>query len=212
MMVQLGDRTAQGFEPMIGMHCIATLLFTELLLPNLRASAEANGRCGKTRVVWTSSPAAERFSPHNGIVFDLLNTGSKDRFQNYGASKAGTWLLSREFAHRYGQDGILSITQNPGQLKAGSYAGMPWLMMVFLKLLILYDPIFGAYTELYAGLSDDIEMGDNGAYVIPWGRIRRDEDIPRKDLVEALLIKEEGGLGYGERFWEWCEGQWKALV
>ena len=48
--VKAGQKTVQGFEPMIGMHCVATLLFTELLLPQLRAAA-AEGIKGRTRVV-----------------------------------------------------------------------------------------------------------------------------------------------------------------
>lgn len=51
--VTIGQRTAQDFEPMIGMHCIATLLFTKLLLPQLRAAVAASGGSGKTRVIWT---------------------------------------------------------------------------------------------------------------------------------------------------------------
>jgi hypothetical protein len=35
--------------------------------------------------------------------------------------------------------------------------------------------------------------------------------MPRRDFVEALTV-DEGGLGYGEIFWGWCEGQWKGLV
>lgn len=68
--VTVGDRTAQDFEPFIGMHCIATLLFTQLLLPQLcAAAAAASGQSGKTRVIWTSSGLAEAGSPPNGIDF-----------------------------------------------------------------------------------------------------------------------------------------------
>lgn len=107
--VTIGQRTAQDFEPMIGMHCIATLLFTKLLLPQLRAATTASGGSGKTRVVWTSSALAEASSPTNGIDFELLDKGTKNRTENYGASKAGTWILSREFARRYAKDGIVSV-------------------------------------------------------------------------------------------------------
>jgi NADP-dependent 3-hydroxy acid dehydrogenase YdfG len=37
--VEPGQRTAQGFEPMVGFHCIATLPFTQLLVIQLRAAA-----------------------------------------------------------------------------------------------------------------------------------------------------------------------------
>ena len=37
--------------------------------------------------------------------------------------------------------------------------------------VFLYDPRYGALTELYAGFSDDIGLDNNGVYVIPWGVI-----------------------------------------
>ncbi|KAL3496415.1 hypothetical protein BJX62DRAFT_222091 [Aspergillus germanicus] len=87
--VRPGQRTAQGFEPMIGFYCIATLLFTQVLVPLLRAAAaDTSSVPGATRVVWTSS----------GVLNEPM--------VNYGASKAGTWFQSRAFARRYKADGI----------------------------------------------------------------------------------------------------------
>lgn len=77
------------------MRCIATLLFTKVLFSQLGAAAVASGVSGKTRVVWTSSALAESGSPINGINFDLLEKGTKNRTENNGASKASTWILSR---------------------------------------------------------------------------------------------------------------------
>ncbi|KAL1984148.1 hypothetical protein VTN96DRAFT_9453 [Rasamsonia emersonii] len=164
-LVQAGAKTAQGFEAMVGMHCVATLLFTQLLLPQLRAAASRTS--ASVRVVWTSSFLAEAASPANGIDFDRLETGTTDRTHDYAVSKVGTWMLDRELARRYGKDGIVSVIQNPGNLKAGSYAGTPTVAMFFIRPL-LYEAKFGAYTELYAGLSPDITLeSNNGAYVIP---------------------------------------------
>ncbi|CRL23724.1 Short-chain dehydrogenase/reductase SDR [Penicillium camemberti] len=210
--VTIGQRTAQDFEPMIGMHCIATLLFTKLLLPQLRAAAAASGGSGKTRVIWTSSALAEAGSPTNGINFDLLDKGTKDRTENYGASKAGTWILSREFARRYAKDGIISVCLNPGFLKTASFNGTPAAIMFVLNKVLLSDAIYGAYTELYAGLSPDVTLEKSGSYIIPWGRIRPNEATPRQDIIKAGDTKEEGGLDYGNKFWAWCEGKWSSYV
>ncbi|OQE43038.1 hypothetical protein PENCOP_c003G05762 [Penicillium coprophilum] len=210
-MVTIGQRTAQDFEPMIGMHCIATLLFTKLLLPQLRAAA-TSGERGKTRVVWTSSALAEAGSPPNGLDFDLLDKGSNKRTDNYGTSKAGTWILSREFARRYAKDGIVSVCLNPGFLKTASFNGTPAAIMFVLNKVLLSDAIYGAYTELYAGLSSDITLENSGSYIIPWGRIRPNEATPRQDLIRAGNSKEEGGLDYGNKFWAWCEGKWNSYV
>jgi NAD(P)-dependent dehydrogenase (short-subunit alcohol dehydrogenase family) len=101
---------------MIGMHCIATLLLSmRLLLPQLQATAGS----GSSSVVWTSSFLAEDRSPPNKVDFDSLASGTKDRIRDYAMSKAGNCILSRDWARRYGGDGIVSDVQNPGNLKAG---------------------------------------------------------------------------------------------
>ncbi|KXH24972.1 hypothetical protein CSAL01_12386 [Colletotrichum salicis] len=210
--VEEGAKTKQGLEPMVGMHCVAAQLFTHLLLPQLREAArEHEASKGSVRVVWTASFMAELTTSQNGIDFDLLEKGTPDRELNYAVSKFGNWLLGREMASRYGFENIVSVIQNPGNLKAGAYDGVPAFSMFFINRL-LYETKFGAYTELYAGLSSDISLANNGAYVIPWGRIRVDEDIPRKDIVEALKPETGGGLGYATKFWDWCEEQWKPFV
>ena len=162
-------------------------------------------------MVWTSSFLAEGASPPNGIEFDLLQNGTMNRARNYAVSKVGNWMLGREMAHLYAKDGIVSVIQNPGNLKTGSYGGNSGLVMFFLNP-ILHEAKFGAYTELYAGLSPDITLEKNGAYIIPWGRVRLDEDCPRKDIVKAITPEEDGGLGYSKRFWKWCEQQWKPFI
>ncbi|KAJ5975455.1 Short-chain dehydrogenase/reductase SDR [Penicillium waksmanii] len=209
-MVDPGAKSVHGLDAMIGMHCVATLLFTELLVSQLRASIRSDNP-GSTRVVWTSSYLAEGASPINGISFEHLQNRISDRTANYAASKAGTWILGREFANRHGNEGILSVIQNPGNLKAGSYAGTPALAMWLINPL-LHPPEFGAYTQLYAGISPEVSLDHNGAYVIPWGRIRPDNDCPRQDIVKAMTSTEQGGLGYGKLFWEWCEEQWKPFM
>jgi NAD(P)-dependent dehydrogenase (short-subunit alcohol dehydrogenase family) len=114
------SRTVQGFEPMIGMHYVATLLFTQMLLPQLSAAVSAaSGTPGSVHVVWTSAFLIDAVSPINGVEFELLEKDTADRTRNYAVSKVGTWMLRREFARRYGHEGIESVIQNLGNLKAG---------------------------------------------------------------------------------------------
>ncbi|KAL3477563.1 NAD(P)-binding protein [Aspergillus californicus] len=217
-LVDLGAKTKQGFEAMVGMHCVATGLFTELLTPLLRAAAVSStfresgpGSSQRPRVIWTSSYLAEGATPPHGIDFKSLKTGTPNRTTNYAVSKIGTWFLGREYARRHVDDGIISVIQNPGNLRAGSYGGTSRFLMLLLAPF-LHEPRLGAYTGLYAGLSGDIGLQDSGAYVIPWGRIRRDGECPRGDLVEALRGVEEGGLGAAREFWGWCEEGWKGFL
>jgi NAD(P)-dependent dehydrogenase (short-subunit alcohol dehydrogenase family) len=211
-----GSRTKQDLEPFMGVHCVATLLFTESLLPQLRAAAAATTTPGQTRVIWTSSALMDNAAPQHGVDFSVLDQGFKNRITNYGASKAATWFLAREFARRHGNDqgagGILSVALNPGGVRAGSYKGTSASMYFVLDALLLHEPVLGAYTELYAGLSNELTLEHNGEYVIPWGRRRPDDEITRKDLLEAMKPVSRGGLGYAEKFWEWCEEQWKPHI
>ena len=66
-----------------------------------------------------------------------------------------------------------------------------------------YAPIYGAYTELYGGLSSDISIDETGAWLMPWGRIGR----LRHDIELAGKTEEEGGSGIAEDFWVWSEKQ-----
>ena len=59
----------------------------------------------------------------------------------------------------------------------------------------------GAYTELYSGLSPELTVKDNGAYIAPWGKV----GSVKADRREGCKSVEEGGTGAAERFWEWSE-------
>ena len=184
----------------MGIHCVATLLFTKLLVPRLRASPAP-------RVVWTASIAVED-APM--VDFALLQDGTKDPVRNYGVSKIGTWMLGSEFARRHANDGILSVTINPGNVRANSYEGAPWWLTLMMKP-ILHEPSLGASTGLFAALSPDLTMSKSGVYIIPWGVVLP-EDSCRQDIVKAMAPEEKGGLGYAKRLWEWCEEQYSPRV
>ena len=81
-----------------------------------------------------------------------------------------------------------------------------------LQNLLLYEARYGAYTELVAGLSKDIQMENTGGFrkssflpmlivtndalVQPWGRNAR----TRSDLEDPELQR---------KYWEYCEEQVK---
>jgi hypothetical protein len=91
---------------------------------------------------------------------------------------------------------------NPGNLKSELQQHFNWFSR-WLMGLISYDPVYGAYTELFAGLSPDLTMEDNGAWIIPWGRVGK----YRADYLESAQTKEKGGTGLAEEFWKWSEEQ-----
>lgn len=62
---------------------------------------------------------------------------------------------------------------------------------------LLYPPVYGAYTELYAGFASDTAMPKESEWVLPWGRVVK----LRKDFYS------DQGKGNAKAFWEWSEKQ-----
>lgn len=71
---------------------------------------------------------------------------------------------------------------------------------------------FGAYTELWAGLSSEITAKENGGYIIPWGRLQQSNPRKEKDIIAAMKRTKDGGPGMAESFWNWCEEQTKKYI
>ena len=66
---------------------------------------------------------------------------------------------------------------------------------------MLHEPLYGAYTELWAAFSPDVDPSNNGRYVIPWGRF----GSVRHDIEISLKSKEEGGSGNAAQFFDFCQ-------
>ncbi|KAI1762473.1 NAD(P)-binding protein [Hypoxylon sp. FL1150] len=211
----VGTKTAQGLEGHVGVNCVAPLLLTQELAPLLR-NAAVSSPSGATRVVWTGSLSIEAFSPPGGVDIALLDQlngdakGTQDDARDYGMSKAGNWFLAVEGARRWGSetatgkgDAVVSIAQNPGQIDTAAYRHRSELLMKFLKPT-MYPPKMGAYTMLFAGLSPDIGLEQNGAYVLPFGRLQRKST--RQDIVKAIED------GKAQEFWDWCEKIYESYI
>jgi NAD(P)-dependent dehydrogenase (short-subunit alcohol dehydrogenase family) len=198
----LGSVTKQGHEQTLATNCLGPFLLTQLLLPCLEAAAKTS-QPGSARVVWTSSLVVDLSAPTGGLKMADVTTPPSSQQAIYVNTKTGNWFLASEMARRFGDRGILSVTQNPGNLKTNILKNAPKGLSLLVNPL-LYHARFGAYTELWAGLSQGIGMDDNGAYVVPWGRLHTG---PRNDIINALKTTDEGGTGLASKFWEWCEDQ-----
>jgi NAD(P)-dependent dehydrogenase (short-subunit alcohol dehydrogenase family) len=185
----------------MGTDCVAPLLFSQLLLAKLQAAVHAqSSSSAAVRVVWASSLLVEMAAPKGGIDFTTIDRGLNDGVAQYSQAKVGNWFLAHEWARRYGQgsEAVLSVTQNPGNLRTDAFKDTPGLWMKMIGWT-LRPPKLGAYTLLYAGLSPEVTVENNGGYIIPWGRIYR---VNRKDINHALTPVEEGGLGAGKKLWD----------
>ncbi|KAG0650273.1 Short-chain dehydrogenase reductase [Hyphodiscus hymeniophilus] len=202
-----GSKNKQGFEQQLATNCMSAWMFASLLRPLLVSTAQISPR-GSVRVTFTGSLMAELGAPKGGVNLEDPNfTQGGGKSQLYGQSKAGNILIASEFAKRVKDDGIIVLSLNPGNLKSElqRYAGK--VANTFNKIL-LHDPIYGAYTELFAGLSPNITIADSGKYVIPWGRFA---DL-KKDLEASIKTKAEGGTGVAADFWVWIEDQTRQYI
>jgi len=201
-----GSKTKQGYELQLGTNCLGPFLFTQLLTPILVETAKT-APTGSVRVVWLGSSIVQG-SPKDGV--DMSNLDYKkdqNAWTKYAVSKAGDYYYGTEYAKRHKADGILSVSLNPGNLKTDLQRHVPGWQYILFKW-ILHPPIFGAYTELFAGLSPEITAEKSGSWIQPWGRI-----FPiRKDIEAGSKSGAEGGTGVAEKFWAWTEEQVKPYV
>lgn len=206
--IPLGTKTKQNLEGHIGVNCVGPLLFTQELLPQLRVAAKSSPP-GATRVIWTSSMIIERFAPQGGVdlsELDRMNaagTGSENASVDYAVSKAGNWFLAVDGARRWGPDGIVSVSQNPGMINTTVWKHQPnWLMALMAPTF--YPAIMGAYTMLFSGFSEEIGIAENGVYILPFGRLQKKS--VRDDIIKAI------DSGKAKEFWDWCERLYSQYV
>lgn len=153
------------------------------------------------RVIWTSSVCVDKSAPKGGVNSASLVTPTADQAHYYAVSKAGKWILAFDFAKRYGRDSIVSVAQNPGQLRRAIWDGAPKVARKVVSL-VLHSALYGAYTALRCGISPDVTVVDGGRYAVPWGRWH---PVPHKNILDSLESEKEGGTGEAEKFWDWCE-------
>ena len=142
-------------------------LFIKLLTPTLVATAKSEP-ANTVRVVWVCSLEVTGEKSH-GITLDDLNYWpSLPPLERYGVTKAGNWLHGVDFAKRYEADGVVSVPCNPDNLRSDLYRDGGCMFKAVLNTLVLFPPIYGAYTETHSGLSPTITMKDTGKWGEPF--------------------------------------------
>ncbi|KAL2851140.1 hypothetical protein BJY01DRAFT_209263 [Aspergillus pseudoustus] len=195
-----GSKTKQGYELQLGTNNLGPFLLTKLLYPALKnAAADPASPAHSVRVVWVSSGVAPR-APKPAIDFNNMDYHKDEgAWSKYGRSKAGNVLQAAALARRGKDDGVVSVTLDPGVAMTGLQRTMPGWLQIIVRLLIAQKPEVGAYTQLYAGLQPDLDVHKPESWVVPPGKLVNG----RQDLFER---------GLSERFWEWNEEQVKAYV
>ncbi|KAK6429456.1 hypothetical protein LTR95_014393, partial [Oleoguttula sp. CCFEE 5521] len=150
---------------------------------------------GSVRVVWTASVAVEFAQTPDANFATPALVPQRD----YEKSKVGNWFLAAALAKQCPE--ILSIVQNPGNLKTQIVRHFSSIVPL-LAAPLLYHAKYGAYTELWAGLSENLTLQDNGCYVVPWGRLH---PAPRADTAGPVQDLLENDFGVAADFREFCE-------
>ncbi|RFU80514.1 hypothetical protein TARUN_1725 [Trichoderma arundinaceum] len=201
-------KSKQDHELMLAINCLGPYLFTKFLHPALESTAKSLP-AGSVRVVWLGSLMIPLKAPKDGMDLENLDYKKKwaDEKVRYAVSKTGNLFLGSEWAKRDAASGILHLTVNPGNLKTPLQRDMPALEYYSI-IPLLHDPIYGAYTELFAGLSPDVKPEHSGRYVIPWGRF----SSTRADIDDALNPREGEKSSHAAKFFEYCDDQTRPFV
>ncbi|OOF91812.1 hypothetical protein ASPCADRAFT_176360 [Aspergillus carbonarius ITEM 5010] len=138
--IPLSQPTAQGLEPHVGTNCAGPYLLTRLLTPILTTTAQDPATPpNSVRVIWTSSMVVDFLAPTGGVPPSELTTPNQDLTHNYAVSKVGNWFLAARMAKPLGEKGVISITQNPGNIYTPIYDLAPRLS-VWMSKPIFYTP------------------------------------------------------------------------
>ncbi|KAF2003214.1 NAD(P)-binding protein [Amniculicola lignicola CBS 123094] len=201
--------SAQGYDMQTATNVYGPFLLTLLLGPILARTARV-AETGTVRVTWAGSFAVELLTPEGGVQFVNAQEGEgrlkgvKEGVNGeacYGQSKAANVMLGVEAGRRWGGEGILSVSFNPGNLASELDRHLGWFQILLVKTM--RHPVYlGAYTELFAGWSPEITPEKNGSYIIPWGRLGL---IYNRKLAAAIKPVSDGGNGNSKKLWEVCE-------
>ncbi|KAI1432280.1 NAD(P)-binding protein [Xylaria sp. CBS 124048] len=201
-----GSRSKQGYELQLGVNVLGTFELTKYLTPTLVLTAK-RAKSASVRVIWASSSAAEAQGA-KGFVEGLADWDKKGAYEQYCLSKLGNYFHATEFAARHRSDGVVSIPLNPGNIDSEFWRTQGPLVTCLLRKTLLHPPVYGAYTNLFAGFSDQVTMDRSGEFVGPWGKFRS----VARDMIEGSKTESQGGNGTAQRLWEWSEAQVKPYV
>lgn len=157
-----GSETKQGYELQLGVNCVGAFSFTKYLTPTLVNTAKTSPP-NTVRVVWVSSSAAEAVNPAK-FMERLPNIKNLSALDKYFTSKLGNYLHATEFAANHKKDGIVSVSLNPGNLDSDFWRTMGPIMTWFLRKTVLYAPVYGAYTSIFAGFSPLVTLEKSGTH------------------------------------------------
>nr|VWO99675.1 Alpha-crystallin (Acr) (14 kDa antigen) (16 kDa antigen) (HSP 16.3) (Nox16) [Ganoderma boninense] len=186
--------TEDGYDLQWGTNVVGHYYFTELLMPALLAGVKSSPD-QHARVVTTSSSGAYFDTLHWDTFKDTPERKKQTPQALYFQSKHGNVVVARQVAKRYGDQGIISVSLNPGNIRTDLQRYMSSFGKKILNLS-LYPAPYGALTQLYAGTMPEA-LKHNGEFFIPWARVGKCRPEAYDDEI-------------GERLWKWLGDEVKA--
>ncbi|CAG8926876.1 unnamed protein product [Penicillium salamii] len=228
-----------GYDLQLGTNVLGPYLLTALLYPIMKKTADTSPLnsvrvCWASSITIELAPnGGIGIDDFGSPVF------SNNKLTNYCASKAANNMLASEFGKKCRDGKVLSVVCenrslllpfrsriscfyadtcsvkafNPGNLNTGltRYLTLPFLGSIVPRLmsLFLWPARYGAYTELYAGLSSDLTIEKHvGAFIWPWGHV----GYLRPDIESSLHSQEDGGSGKAVQLLKWCDREIKDFI
>ncbi|TBU25108.1 NAD(P)-binding protein [Dichomitus squalens] len=186
--------TADGYDLQWGTNVLGHYYFTVLLLPALLAGVKSSPD-HHARVVTTASSGAYLDTLHWETFKDTPERKKLSKENLYFQSKFGNVVFARQLAKRYAEQGIISVSVNPGNIQSDLQRHLTGLQRKLVNAMLYPTPI-GAITQLYAGTAPEA-LNHNGEFFIPWARVGR----CRPEAYDDEL---------GEKLWKWLEDEVKA--
>jgi hypothetical protein len=115
----------------------------------------------------------------------------KSAMFKYAISKVGNYFQATEFGKRYEADGVVSVSLNPGMLNSDLYRHQSAVFGFFLRRVVLHPSIFGAYTELFAGLSPEVTIERSGDWGESHSTRKNIHELNRKLIIIQLFPGED---------------------
>ncbi|KAI0658158.1 hypothetical protein C8Q70DRAFT_205154 [Cubamyces menziesii] len=174
--------TRQRYDLQFGVHVLGHFYLTKLLLPVLLSTAKHSAQ--KARVVNYTCAI-----PHSlcRVDYTTLMDGPARRkcslMQLHRQSKLGTLLFSHELAEQYGEQGVVSIAVNPGNVHTELMRHATGVETAFWNMFS-HDVSKGVVTPLFAATAPRAESL-NGKLLGP--------DARATDVPASLLARGAGG-------------------
>ncbi|KAF3399821.1 hypothetical protein F1880_008392 [Penicillium rolfsii] len=194
---------------------LGPFLLTKFLYPALK-NAAAEVPANSVRVVWVSSGIA-LWAPKPALDFENMDYHKNEgAWKNYGRSKAGYILQAAALARRGKDDGIVSVTLDPGVAMTGLQRTMlRWLLAIVG--LFAQKPEIGAYTQLTQACTRKLMRKSlhPGVSHVTTTKVSDPMLINSSVISPGKLVKCRADLfdrELSERFWEWNEEHVKPYL